>query len=90
MIATIEEELVFESALYTLDMYQLKIVEEHLEMIQLALGLFKQPIRLISWVSEDKEGLHLVIMPRLVKEVLKERVFSQKMPIVFSSATLIR
>ena len=33
----------FESALFTLDDYQLKIVEEHLEMIQLALSLFKQP-----------------------------------------------
>jgi ATP-dependent DNA helicase DinG len=69
-------------------MYQLKIVEEHLEMIQLALGLFKQSDQLIAWVIEDTVGLTLVIMPRLVKEVLNERVFSQKMPIVFSSATL--
>jgi ATP-dependent DNA helicase DinG len=88
ILATIEEELVFESALFTLDDYQLKIVEEHLEMIQLALSLFKQPAGLITWVSEDKEGTTLVIMPKLVKEVLKERVFSKKMPIVFSSATL--
>jgi ATP-dependent DNA helicase DinG len=88
LIATIEDELVFESELYTLDMYQLKIVEEHLEMIQLALALFKQSDQLIAWVTEETEGLTLVIMPRLVKEVLNERVFSQKMPIVFSSATL--
>lgn len=88
LIATIEDELVFESELYTLDMYQLKIVEEHLEMIQLALALFKQSDQLIAWVVEDTAGLSLVIMPRLVKEVLHERVFSQKMPIVFSSATL--
>lgn len=87
-ISTIEEELVFESGLYTLDEYQLRIVEEHLEMIQLALGLFQKSSQLISWLEEDKEGLTLVIMPKMVKEVLRERVFSQKMPIVFSSATL--
>ncbi|MFC5648921.1 ATP-dependent DNA helicase [Paenibacillus solisilvae] len=88
ILGTIEEELVFESALFTLDDYQLKIVEEHLEMIQLALSLFKQPTGLITWVQEDLEGTTLVIMPKLVKEVLRERVFSKKMPIVFSSATL--
>ncbi|BBH20768.1 ATP-dependent helicase [Paenibacillus baekrokdamisoli] len=88
VLATIEEELVFESALFTLDDYQLKIVEEHIEMIQFALSLFKQPAGLITWVSEDKDGTTLVIMPKLVKEVLKERVFSKRMPIIFSSATL--
>ncbi len=88
VIDTIEEELVFESGLSTLDDYQLKIVEEHLEMIQIALELFKRPDHLISWVTEDVDGLTLVIMPKRVKEVLKERVFSQKMPVVFSSATL--
>ncbi|MDB5055212.1 MAG: putative ATP-dependent helicase [Bacilli bacterium] len=88
VIDSIEEELVFEGELYTLDAYQLRIVEEHLEMIQLALGLFHTSDQLISWVIEDTSGLTLVVMPRLVKEVLKERVFSQKMPIVFSSATL--
>jgi ATP-dependent DNA helicase DinG len=88
LIAKIEEEIVFEGELYTLDAYQLRIVEEHLEMIQHALGLFQQSNQLISWLTEDHTGHTLVIMPRLVKEVLKERVFSQNMPIVFSSATL--
>ncbi len=88
LLAAMEEELVFESGLFTLDAYQLKIVEEHLEMIQLALGLFSQPELLISWVTEDKDEITFVIMPKRVKEVLKERLFSQKMPIVFSSATL--
>jgi ATP-dependent DNA helicase DinG len=88
VIATIEEELVFEGELYTLDTYQLRIVEEHLEMIQLALSLFKQSEQLIAWVIEGTAGLTLVIMPKMVKEILNERVFSQKMPIVFSSATL--
>jgi len=88
LLAAIEEELVFESGLHTLDDYQLKIVEEHLEMIQLALSLFKQPERLISWVTEEPEGVTLVIMPRKVKEILADKVFGRKMPVVFSSATL--
>ncbi|MGM0882821.1 MAG: ATP-dependent DNA helicase [Bacillota bacterium] len=87
-LAVIEEELVFESGLYTIDTYQLKIVEEHLEMIQFALSLFKRPDKPISWVTQDKDDISLVIMPKWVKEVLKEQVFSRKMPIVFSSATL--
>ncbi|WP_127530445.1 ATP-dependent DNA helicase [Paenibacillus kobensis] len=88
LLAVIEEELVFESGLHTIDDYQLKIVEEHLEMIQLALSLFKQPEMLISWVTEEREGVTLVIMPRKVKEILADKVFGRKMPVVFSSATL--
>lgn len=88
LIAAIEEELVFESGVYSLDGYQLRIVEEHLEMMGLALSLFESPEGLISWAVDDKSGLTWVVMPRLVKEVLKERVFSQKMPVIFSSATL--
>lgn len=87
-IAQIEEELVLESGVYSLDEYQLRIVEEHLEMIGLALSLYSRKDQLISWVMEDTNGLTLVIMPKMVKEVLEERVFSQKMPVVFSSATL--
>lgn len=89
-LSAIEEELVFESGLYTIDTYQLKIVEEHLEMIQFALSLYKREDKPITWVSHEKEqdSLSLVIMPKWVKEVLKEQVFSRKMPIVFSSATL--
>lgn len=88
VLSLIEEELVFEGGLHTLDDYQLKIVEEHIEMIQLALSLFVQKERLITWLEQDQEDYTLVVMPRMVKEVLKERVFSQRMPIVFSSATL--
>ncbi|MFD1954689.1 ATP-dependent DNA helicase [Paenibacillus thailandensis] len=88
LIGVIEDELVFESGTFTLDEYQLKIVEEHLEMIHHALSLFGKPKELISWVTEDKDGTTLVIMPKMVKEVLQDKVFSQHMPIVFSSATL--
>lgn len=88
VIEAIEEELVFESELYTLNEYHLRIVEEHLEMIQKALSLFQHADAPISWATEEEDGLALVIMPRAVKEVLRERVFALNMPVVFSSATL--
>lgn len=88
LIDSIEEELVLESGLYTLDEFQLGIVSEHLEMIQIALRLFDDPSKVIAWVTDDAAGTSLVVMPRKVQEVLKEFVFSQKMPVVFSSATL--
>ncbi|WP_379133886.1 ATP-dependent DNA helicase [Paenibacillus sp. sgz500958] len=86
--AAIEEELVFEGALYTLDDYQLRIVEERLEMMEIALKLFEDSGALICWASEDSDGLTLSVMPRNVKQVLQEGLFIRKMPVVFSSATL--
>jgi ATP-dependent DNA helicase DinG len=88
ILTAIEEELVFEGELYTLDDYQLRIVEEQIETMQLALSLFENSEALICWVSDSPEGLTLSIMPKTVKEVLQERVFSKNMPIVFSSATI--
>lgn len=88
LIAKLEDEMVFESEMYTIDAYQLKIVEEHLDMIHHALNIFVKQQNVISWVQEDEHGITLVIMPRLVEEVLRERVFSKKLPFIFSSATL--
>ncbi|OWR28878.1 ATP-dependent helicase [Saccharibacillus sp. O23] len=87
-VDAIEEEIVFESGMFSLDEYQLRIVEEHLEMMQTALALFKNPRELICWTQDDQGDLTLVLMPKKVKEVLNERVFGRNMPIVFSSATL--
>lgn len=87
-IEAIEEELVFESGLYTLNEYQLRIVEEHLEMMQKALKLFERAETFVGWVTGSGSGLALSVMPRMVKDVLRERVFSLKLPLVFSSATL--
>ncbi|OWA37760.1 ATP-dependent helicase [Saccharibacillus sp. O16] len=87
-VDAIEEEIVFESGMFSLDEYQLRIVEEHLEMMQTALALFSQPRELICWTQDDQGDLTLVLMPKKVKEVLNERVFGRQMPIVFSSATL--
>ncbi|CAI6031414.1 putative ATP-dependent DNA helicase YoaA [Cohnella sp. JJ-181] len=88
VLERIEEDLVFESELFNLDGYQLRIVEEHLEMMRTALGLFAGPTPPICWTHDSPTGLTLVIMPRTVREVLGERVFAKPMPIVFSSATL--
>ncbi|CAM4331357.1 ATP-dependent DNA helicase [Paenibacillus tarimensis] len=88
LLDAIEEELVFEGELHTLNEYQLRIVEEHIEMMQKALALFNDPDTLICWTSGTGSGLTLSIMPRTVKEMLRERVFASRMPIVFSSATL--
>ena len=88
LLSAIEEELVFESGLFTLNEYQLRIVEEHLEMLQKALQLFERPEPPICWGTQSRDGLAVAIMPKAVKEVLRERVFATPKPIVFSSATL--
>lgn len=88
LLDDIEEALVFESEMYTLNDYHLRIVGEHLEMLQKALCLFEDPDGLVCWATEEADGIALVIMPQKVKEMLREQVFSQRMPVVFSSATL--
>lgn len=87
-LQTLEEELVFESELYVINEYDLKIVEEYLEQITYSLSLFLQELNGITWFEEDKGERTLVIMPKMVEEVMRDEVFSQKKPFVFSSATL--
>ncbi|KLT17213.1 ATP-dependent helicase [Neobacillus vireti] len=87
-LQTLEEELVFESELYVINEYDLKIVEEYLEQITYSLSLFLKELNGITWFEEDKGERTLVIMPKMVEEVMREEVFSQKKPFVFSSATL--
>ncbi|MEI2280525.1 ATP-dependent DNA helicase [Paenibacillus polysaccharolyticus] len=88
VLDAIGEELVFESGLFSLDGYQMRVVEEHLDMIQTALSLFRKEDGYICWAEESEEETTLSIMPRTVKEILNERVFNTGIPIVFSSATL--
>jgi ATP-dependent DNA helicase DinG len=87
-LQAIEEELVFESELYVINEYDLKIVEEYLEQITHSLSLFLKELKGITWFEENQGERTLVIMPKMVEEVLRNEVFSQKKPIVFSSATL--
>ncbi|WP_428908887.1 ATP-dependent DNA helicase [Niallia sp. Krafla_26] len=87
-ISNLEEELVFESEMFTINEYDLKIVEEYLEQISYSLSLFLQETKGIIWFEESEEERTLVIMPRLVQEIMRKEVFSQKKPYIFSSATL--
>ncbi|RXI97808.1 ATP-dependent DNA helicase [Anaerobacillus alkaliphilus] len=88
LLSALEDALVFESELYTIEDYQLKIVEEHLEMLQYSLSLLAEKSNVITWVTKVEGVTTLVIMPNLVEDVLQEKVFSKKLPIIFSSATL--
>jgi len=84
----LEEELVFESELFVINDYDLKIVEEYLDQITYSLSLFLGKTNGITWFEENDTERRLVIMPRLVKDIMKEEVFSQAKPFIFSSATL--
>lgn len=85
---SLEEELVFESEMYVINEYDLKIVEEYIEQITYSLSLFLKELKGIIWFEESNEERTLVIMPRMVEDIMREEVFSQKKPFVFSSATL--
>jgi ATP-dependent DNA helicase DinG len=88
LLTKLEEELVFDSELYVISDYDLKIVEEYLDQITYSLNLFLKTVNGIIWF-EDREGDRtLVIMPKMVQEVMKEEVFAYKKPYIFSSATL--
>jgi ATP-dependent DNA helicase DinG len=87
-IVQIGNELVFESETYTIDHYVLNIVDEYLDQIEHSLTLFVHNREAITWLESTEEENTLVIMPRTVQEVLRERVFSKRIPFIFSSATL--
>jgi ATP-dependent DNA helicase DinG len=88
LLQELEEELVFESELFMINEYDLKIVEEYLEQITYSLSLFISGMNGIIWFEEVNGERTLVIMPKLVEEILRNEVFSQKKPYIFSSATL--
>ena len=88
LIEKLTEELVFESEMYVMDEYLLKVIEEYLEQILYSLKLFLEESKGINWLEINKGNETLVIMPRLVEEILRQKVFSQKIPFIFSSATL--
>lgn len=91
LIADVEkllEEFVFESELYMIPEYELNMAEEFLENYEAALNIFISKADAVDWLEQTDGRSTLVIMPRLITEVLEEKLFSKKMPIVFSSATL--
>jgi len=82
------EEFVFEGELYIIPEYELSMVEEYLDQYIYSMELFISGSDAVDWLEAPKDELTLVIMPRLVTDILREKLFSSKMPIVFSSATL--
>ncbi|AXI10805.1 ATP-dependent helicase [Oceanobacillus zhaokaii] len=82
------EQLVFDSELFTMDDYYIKIIEEYLEFFDYGLSILLKDDEGIYWLEENESTTSFVIMPRLVEDVLKQEVFSQKIPFIFSSATL--
>jgi ATP-dependent DNA helicase DinG len=87
-INQLTEQFVYESELFVLNEYDLRIVEEYLEQILYSLKLLMEDSKGIIWFEKSEMGQTLVIMPRLVQEILREEVFSKKIPYIFSSATL--
>ncbi|MFE0503086.1 ATP-dependent DNA helicase [Peribacillus butanolivorans] len=87
-VEELEENLVFEAEMYTINDYDLKVTEEYLEQLGFSLSLFVKDEQAVSWFEENEMTKTLVIMPRLVQDILSEQVFSKKIPYIFSSATL--
>ncbi|MEH7236518.1 ATP-dependent DNA helicase [Bacillus sp. JJ1562] len=88
MIVEIGNNLVFEAETYTIDQYELHIVDEYLDQMEYSLKLFADENDAIYWGEANGESYTLVIMPQAVETILAEKVFSKKIPFVFSSATL--
>ncbi|TSI09079.1 ATP-dependent DNA helicase [Lysinibacillus sp. BW-2-10] len=82
------EEFVFESELYMIPEYELNMAEEFLEQYVAAIRIFTAQGDAVDWLEETDGEETLVIMPRLITDVLEEKLFSKKTPIIFSSATL--
>lgn len=82
------EEFVFESELYVIPEYDLNMAEEFLEQYVHSLRIFITENDAVDWLENTDGEETLVIMPRLITDVLEEKLFSKKLPIIFSSATL--
>ena len=82
------EEFVFEGELYIIPEYDLKMVEEYLEQYIYSMELFVSENDAVDWLEKSENGMTLIIMPRLVTDILREKLFTSNIPIIFSSATL--
>ncbi len=87
-VADLLDQLVFDSELYVLEEYHVKMIEEYLEFYAYGLSILLKDDAGIFWLEETEAETSFVIMPRLVEDVLKNEVFSKKIPFIFSSATL--
>lgn len=88
-LTQIGEGLVFESETYTINQYELNIVDEHIDRMEYSIKLLLENDDAISWMEQSFENdSTLVIMPHAVEHILSEKVFSKEIPFIFSSATL--
>ena len=76
LLDKIGEALVFESEMYTIDKYELSVVEEYVEQMAYSLSLYQKDA--ISWLETRDTDSTFVVMPRTVAEVLGEKVFSKR------------
>ena len=88
VVEALLEEFVFESEMYMIPEYELNMAEEFLEQYVAAIRIFVSDNDAIDWIEETDGEQTLVIMPHLITEVLQDKLFSKKVPIIFSSATL--
>lgn len=88
LVEQLLEQLVFDAEMFTMEEYYTKIIEEYLEFFSYGLSILLKEDGGITWLEEDATTTSLVVMPRLVEDVLKQEVFSQRIPFIFSSATL--
>src|SRR5690606_3679190 len=87
-IHSLLEEFVFDGELYTIPEYELRLAEEFFEKYIFSMGLFTEEGDAVHWLEVKDDIETLVIMPRLVTDILDEKLFDGKVPIIFSSATL--
>jgi len=88
IIQQLMEEFVFESEMYVIPEYELRMAEEFLDQYEEAMSIFVSQGNAIDWLEETDGEETLVIMPHLITEILEKKLFSKKIPYVFSSATL--
>ncbi|AYC29426.1 ATP-dependent DNA helicase [Paenisporosarcina cavernae] len=88
LVESLMEEFVFEAELYVIPEFELRMTEEYLDHYLYALRLLINKNAGIHWMEITDSSETLVIMPQMVRDILKETLFSQRLPIIFSSATL--
>ena len=88
LVESLFEEFVFESEMYTIPEYEIRMAEEFLEQYAEAMRIFIGNGDAVDWLEEADGEETLVIMPHLITDILAKKVFSKKIPFIFSSATL--
>lgn len=86
VIETIDElmeEFVFESEMYVIPEYELRMAEEFLDQYEAAMRIFVSQSNAIDWLEETDGEETLVIMPHLITEVLEKKLFSKKFHMSF-------